>query len=139
MFLPCRYYQTSRLSEKSDVYSFGIVLLEMITNQPVIDQTREESHIAQWARFELNRGDITKLMDPNLHEDYDSRSAWKALELAMSCTNPSSSRRPDMSQVVVELKECLVSENSRGYMNMGSQSSVEVSVNFDTEMFPMAR
>ena len=85
----CRYYQKHWLTEKSDVYSFGIVLLEIITGQPVIDQSRERSHIAQWVGFELNRGDITRIIDPNLHRDYESRSVWRALELGMSCVNPS--------------------------------------------------
>lgn len=141
MFLPCRYYRTSRLGEKSDVYSFGIVLLEMITNQPVIDQSREKSHITQWVGFELNQGDITKIMDPNLHEYYESHSVWRALELAMSCVNPSSANRPNMSQIASELKECLMSEKSRGNMSKGmdSQRSAEVSLSFGTRMFPSAR
>ncbi|XP_013716682.2 probable LRR receptor-like serine/threonine-protein kinase PAM74 [Brassica napus] len=138
-YLDPEYYHTSRLGEKSDVYSFGIVLLEMITNQPVIDQSRQRSHIAQWVGFELNRGDITSIIDPNLHRDYESRSVWRALELAMSCVNPSSLNRPNMSQVANELKECLASENSRRNMNMDSQSSPEVSISFDTGMFPRAR
>ena len=123
------------------MYSFGIVLLEMITNEPVIDQARAKTHITEWVGFELNSGDSSSIMDPNLHGDYDSRSAWRALELAMSCANPSSTRRPSMSQVVIELKECLVSENSRRNMRRGmeSQSSAEVNIIFDTGMFPMAR
>ncbi|KAL0750815.1 hypothetical protein Bca101_032818 [Brassica carinata] len=139
ILIQSKYYHTSRLGEKSDVYSFGIVLLEMITNQPVIDQSRERSHIAQWVGFELNRGDITRIIDPNLHRDYESRSVWRVLELAMSCVNPSSLNRPNMSEVANELKECLASEKSRRNMNMDSQSSPEVSISFDTGMFPRAR
>ncbi|CAH8297373.1 unnamed protein product [Eruca vesicaria subsp. sativa] len=141
-YLDPEYYQTNRLTEKSDVYSFGIVLLEMITNQPVIDQSREKSHIIEWVGFEVTSGDIRSIMDPNLQEDYDSDSAWRIFDLAMSCVNPSSKRRPSMSQVVVELKECLASEKSRRNMNRGrkdSHSSAEVTVLLDTEMFPVAR
>jgi serine/threonine protein kinase len=138
-YLDPEYYQTTRLGEKSDVYSFGIVLLEIITNQPVIDQSRSKSHISQWVGFELTRGDITKIMDPNLNGDYESRSVWRVLELAMSCANPSSVNRPNMSQVANELKECLVSENLRENMNMDSQNSLKVSMSFDTELFPRAR
>ncbi|KAG2297305.1 hypothetical protein Bca52824_043974 [Brassica carinata] len=113
-YLDPEYYRTSRLTEKSDVYSFGIVLLETITNEPV--------------GFELHSGEISSIMDPNLYGDYDSRSAWRALELAMSCANPSSTKRPSMSQLVVDLKECLLSENSRRSVSRGmdSQTSSEV-------------
>ncbi|KAF2567950.1 hypothetical protein F2Q68_00026112 [Brassica cretica] len=112
-FLDPKYYQTHRLSEKSDVYSFGIVLLEIITNQLVIDQTREKPHIAEWVRFLLTSGDIESVMDPNLKGDYGSDSAWKVLELAMSCSRLSSAERPNMAQVVHELNECLMYEKSR--------------------------
>ncbi|KAL0735187.1 hypothetical protein Bca4012_011397 [Brassica carinata] len=141
-YLDPEYYRTNRLTEKSDVYSFGIVLLEMITNQPVIDQSREKSHITQWVEFEVNSGDIRSILDPNLQEDYDADSAWRILDLAMTCANPSSTRRPSMSQVVVELKECLASEKSRRNMRRGkmdSHSSAEVSLLVDTGMFPVAR
>ncbi|KFK27494.1 hypothetical protein AALP_AA8G390100 [Arabis alpina] len=130
-YLDPEYYRTSRLTEKSDVYSFGIVLLEMITNVPVIDQARAKTYITEWVGFELNSGDISSFIDPNLHGDYDSNSAWRALELAMSCANPCSTRRPSMSQVVAELKECLLSTDSH--------SSAEVNMSIDTGMFPTPR
>ncbi|KFK27501.1 hypothetical protein AALP_AA8G391000 [Arabis alpina] len=136
-YLDPEYYQTSRLGEKSDVYSFGIVLLEMITNQPVNNRNRRNSHITQWVGSALRGGDIAKIMDPKLNGDYDSRSAWRALELAVSCVDPTSVKRPTMSQVIIELKECIVSENSR--RNMSSLSSPEVSMAFDSGMVPKAR
>uniref|UniRef100_M4DUV7 Protein kinase domain-containing protein n=1 Tax=Brassica campestris TaxID=3711 RepID=M4DUV7_BRACM len=129
---------SGRLSEKSDVYSFGIVLLEMITNQPVINQTSEILHITQWVGFKISRGDIIEIMDPNLGKDYDSNSAWRALELALSCANPSSSKRPSMSQVIQELKECIVCENSRVNDNQGLESQA-MSIGLDSSMDPMAR
>ncbi|KAF8094102.1 hypothetical protein N665_0370s0037 [Sinapis alba] len=123
-YLDPEYYQTNWLNEKSDVYSFGIVLLEIITNQPVINQNREKPYIAEWVGLMLTKGDIQNIMDPKLFGDYDSGSVWRAVELAMSCLNPSSARRPAMSQVVTELNECLANENSRGgtSQNMNSQS-----------------
>ena len=59
-----RYYRTNILSAKSDIYSFGIVLLEIITNQPVIDKTRERTHINEWAVLMLTKGDIRNIIDP---------------------------------------------------------------------------
>ncbi|VVA98885.1 unnamed protein product [Arabis nemorensis] len=140
-YLDPEYYRTNWLNEKSDVYSFGIVLLEIITNQPVINQNREKPHIAEWVGVMLTKGDITNIMDPKLYGDYDSGSVWRAVELAMSCLNPSSARRPTMSQVIIELNECLTYENSRGgtSQNMNSQSSIEMSMNFDIETIPIAR
>ncbi|KAL0797469.1 hypothetical protein Bca101_052643 [Brassica carinata] len=106
-YLDPEYYQKNWLTEKSDVYSFGIVLLEIITGQPVIEQSREKSYIVEWAKSMLANGDIDSIMDPNLHRGYDTSSSWKALELAMSCINPSSTERPNMTRVAHELNECL--------------------------------
>ncbi|CAG7898020.1 unnamed protein product [Brassica rapa] len=99
-YLDPEYYRTNWLTEKSDVFSFGVVLLEIITSQPVIDHTREKSHIGEWVGFRLTNGDIKNIVDPSLIGDYDSSSVWKALELAMSCVSPSSSGRPNMSQML---------------------------------------
>ncbi|XP_010545649.1 PREDICTED: probable LRR receptor-like serine/threonine-protein kinase At1g51820 isoform X2 [Tarenaya hassleriana] len=140
-YLDPEYYRTNWLTEKSDVYSFGIVLLEIITNRPVIDQTREKPHITEWVGLMLTRGDIGNIMDPKLYGDYDRNSVWKVVELGMSCVNPSSSRRPNMSQVVIELNECLASEKSRVGTSgeMDSKSSIEVSMTYATELSPKAR
>ncbi|CAL9226199.1 unnamed protein product [Arabidopsis halleri] len=63
-YLDPEYYRTNWLTEKSDVFSFGVVLLEIITSQPVIDQTREKSHIREWVGFKLTNGDIKNIVDP---------------------------------------------------------------------------
>ncbi|CAN6812286.1 unnamed protein product [Brassica oleracea] len=137
-YLDPEYNHSGRLGEKSDVYSFGIVLLEMITNQPVISQTSENSHITKWVSSKLNCGDIIEIMDPNLRKDYDSNSAWRAVELAMSCANPSYSKRPSMSQVINELKECIMCENSRLSNNQGLESRA-INIGLDSSVVPKAR
>ncbi|XP_023638271.1 probable LRR receptor-like serine/threonine-protein kinase MEE39 isoform X2 [Capsella rubella] len=144
-YLDPEYYLTSELSEKSDVYSFGILLLEIITNQRVIDQTRENPNIAEWVTFVIKKGDTSQIVDPKLHGNYDTRSVWRALEVAMSCANPSSAKRPNMSQVIINLKECLASENARISRNQNMESShssvdLNVTVTFDNDdVKPKAR
>ncbi|CAN7110839.1 unnamed protein product [Brassica rapa subsp. narinosa] len=143
-YLDPEYYLTSELSEKSDIYSFGILLLEIITNQRVIDQTRKKPNIAEWVTYVIKKGDTSKIVDPKLQGNYEPRSVWRALEVAMSCANPSSAKRPNMSQVIIKLKECLESENARINTNQDTNSphsSVElrVTATFDSDMYPKAR
>ena len=136
-----RYYRTNWLSEKSDVYSFGVVLLEIVTNQPVIDKTREGPHINEWVGFMLTKGDIRSIVDPKLMGDYDTNGAWKIVELALGCVNPSSNQRPTMAQVVMELNECVALEIARrqGSQEMYAVGSVDNSLTSASEFAPGAR
>lgn len=70
-----------------------------------------------------------------------SRSVWRALELAMSCANYSSEKRPNMSQVVIDLKECIASENSMKIKSneIDSHDSLELSSSLEDEVVPSAR
>ncbi|XP_018515540.2 probable LRR receptor-like serine/threonine-protein kinase At1g51860 isoform X1 [Brassica rapa] len=137
-YLDPEYYRTNWLSEKSDVYSFGVVLLEIVTNQPVIDKTRERPHINEWVGFMLTKGDIRSIIDPKLMGDYDTNGAWKIVELAMACVNPSSNQRPKMAHVVMELNECVALEIARrqGSQEMYSNNSLDYSL---SEFAPGAR
>jgi serine/threonine protein kinase len=125
---------------KSDVYSFGVVLLEIISGQDVIDLSRENCNIVEWTSFILENGDIESIVDPNLHQDYDTSSAWKVVELAMSCVNRTSKERPNMSQVVHVLNECLETcEKWRKSQEVDLSSPLELSIVVDTEINPKAR
>ncbi|PQM33859.1 putative LRR receptor-like serine/threonine-protein kinase [Prunus yedoensis var. nudiflora] len=104
---------SNRLNEKSDVYSFGVVLLEIITSRPVITRTHERIHISQWVGFMLANGDINSIVDPRLEANFNTNSVWKAVEIAMACVSLNAIKRPSMSQVVVDLKECLATEYAR--------------------------
>ena len=108
-YLDPEYYNTSWLSEKSDVYSFGVVLLELITGQPpAVPVTGTESiHIAHWVRQKLSMGNIESIVDPRMGGEYDVNSVWKVAELALQCKEWPSRERPTMTDVVVELKECM--------------------------------
>ncbi|CAL4898566.1 unnamed protein product [Urochloa decumbens] len=113
-YLDPEYYNTSQLSEKSDVYSFGVVLLELITGQPssVPVSNSESIHVAQWVRQKLSEGDITGIADPRMGFEYEVNSVWKVTELALQCKEQPSRKRPTMTDIVLELKECLELEVS---------------------------
>ncbi|CAA0287722.1 unnamed protein product [Arabidopsis thaliana] len=140
-YLDPEYYRTNWLSEKSDVYSFGVVLLEIVTNQPVTDKTRERTHINEWVGSMLTKGDIKSILDPKLMGDYDTNGAWKIVELALACVNPSSNRRPTMAHVVTELNECVALENARrqGSEEMHTSGYVDFSRSSASEFSPGAR
>ena len=118
----CRYQSTGNLNKQSDVYSFGIVLLELITGQPAI-KNPGRIHIVGWVSPMIERGDIQSIVDPRLQGDFNTNSAWKALEIALACVASTGMQRPDMSHVLADLKECLgIEVASRRIPSVGSHS-----------------
>ncbi|GLJ45694.1 hypothetical protein SUGI_0961730 [Cryptomeria japonica] len=113
-YIDPEYYILHRLTEKSDVYSFGVILLEIISGQhPVVLESSdgEAAHITSWTREFMLRGDIESIADPAMEKKYKIEGLWKLAELAMACCSNHSVQRPTMSEVVVELKESMVSSS----------------------------
>ncbi|XP_072059940.1 LRR receptor-like serine/threonine-protein kinase IOS1 isoform X3 [Arachis hypogaea] len=143
-YLDPEYTTSNRLTEKSDVYSFGVVLLRIITGQAVII-VREDMihHISQRVNSMVAEGDITKVVDSRLQGDFDSNSAWRAVEIAMASVSTISMERPYMSDIVKELKECLAAELAREHNSCDLQNKDlfgQVSLNLiSTDITPLAR
>ncbi|XP_062087601.1 putative leucine-rich repeat receptor-like serine/threonine-protein kinase At2g19230 [Humulus lupulus] len=139
-YIDPEYLVSNRLTEKSDVFSFGVVLLEMITGRQAISKNNGKEHIIEWAKFCLAEGDIKCIMDPRLEEDFDKNSAWKAAELAMTCASHTSTKRPNMSLIVPELKQCLAMQMARTNNTSNVIESIELvenmHVNTDSGPFP---
>ena len=113
LLLYFRYSSSYQLSAKSDVYSFGVVVFELMTGKPPIVATgNHATGLAQWARQQLNNGNIEDVIDPKLTRGYDINSVWKAADVALRCTEHESRRRPTMADVVMELKESFALESA---------------------------
>ncbi|XP_022777203.1 LOW QUALITY PROTEIN: probable LRR receptor-like serine/threonine-protein kinase At1g05700 [Durio zibethinus] len=146
-YIDPEFQVSGNLNKKSDVYSFGIILVELITGKPAIIRSHERSiHILQWLSPIVQKGDIRSIIDPRLQGEFDVNAAWKMVEIAMSCAQPTSIQRPDISYVLTELKECMAIEmalerTQRMQNNMTtSGKSVEMSIaNVDSDMVPIAR
>ena len=60
-----------------------------MSGQKAINVTSEGTcHISDWVNPKLENGDIQAIVDPRLEGKYSSASAWKFLEIAMSCIAP---------------------------------------------------
>ncbi|URE32345.1 receptor-like protein kinase [Musa troglodytarum] len=106
-YLDPEYYTRNQLSQKSDVYSFGVVLLELITGQPPVVNDPENTHLVEWVRRRLAKGNIEDVVDPSVRQENAVNSAWKVTNVALACAAHASSKRPTMSDVVMQLKESL--------------------------------
>ncbi|XP_074569541.1 putative leucine-rich repeat receptor-like serine/threonine-protein kinase At2g19230 [Curcuma longa] len=122
-YLDPEYCNNNQLSRKSDVYSFGVVLLELITGKSPIFSDPEGVHIVQWVKEKLANGNIEDVIDTSLCEEGVLNSAWKAANAALASTADTSNRRPTMTEVVMELKECLAMCTNGDKMLLKSGSS----------------
>jgi serine/threonine protein kinase len=126
-----RFQRTGNTNKKNDIYSFGIILFELITGRKALERASGENlHILQWVLPTVKRGDIQNVVDPRLQGEFSINSAWKAVEIAMSCTSPNVDERPDMSQILVELKECLSLDMIQ--RNCGSTRAIDELVSLAT-------
>ncbi|OWM76541.1 senescence-induced receptor-like serine/threonine-protein kinase [Punica granatum] len=146
-YLDPEYQSSGSLNRKSDVYSFGVILFELITGHPAMIRSASSSiHILQWVTPIIERGDIHSIVDPRLDGKFSVNSAWKMVEIAMSCVPSTAVQRPDISRVLTELKECwaieMASERSQV---MGSSKSRSMgpfqmtSVEVGCDSLPVAR
>ncbi|XP_065626605.1 putative leucine-rich repeat receptor-like serine/threonine-protein kinase At2g19230, partial [Quercus suber] len=114
-YLNPEFLTSGNFNKKTDIYSYGIVLFELITGRPAIIRGPEENtHIVDWVHPIIESGDIRNIIDPRLHGQFDINSAWKAVEIAVSCIAPVTIQMSDMSEVCAELKECLALEMAYG-------------------------
>ncbi|PWA59735.1 Concanavalin A-like lectin/glucanase, subgroup [Artemisia annua] len=76
----------------------------------------ENIHIVRWVNSVLKDENVEDFVDPRLLGDFDTNSAWKAVELAMACVDHTPNNRPTMNEVVMRLNDCLVKERARKEM-----------------------
>jgi hypothetical protein len=79
--------------------------------------------VIQQVNQKLSGGDIRSIVDSRMNGQYDINSIWKVTELARKCTAHTSSERPNMTGVVMELKESLDLEISTEEMRNGSSTN----------------
>ncbi|XLS70160.1 hypothetical protein HN51_027025 [Arachis hypogaea] len=112
-YIDPEFQRVGCLNKKSDIYSTGIILLELISGRPAISREAkgEAIHILEWVRPIFESGDdddIQNIVDSRLLQgEFNVDSARKVVQIAVSCASPTAAERPDINQVLVELKECL--------------------------------
>ncbi|CAN1301895.1 Probable LRR receptor-like serine/threonine-protein kinase At5g48740, partial [Linum perenne] len=105
-YLDPEYYSTQQLTEKSDIYSFGVVLLELICGREPLRHTGtpDSFNLVLWAKPYLQAGTL-EIVDEKVKESFDVESMRKAAMVAVRCVDRDATERPNIGQVLAELKE----------------------------------
>ncbi|KAL8250811.1 hypothetical protein R6Q59_034504 [Mikania micrantha] len=117
---------TGEVTKESDVYSFGIVLLELLTGKKPVMFTQDED-IVKWVKRQLQRGQVSELLEPGLLELDPESSEWEefllGVKVGLLCTAPDPHDRPMMSDIVFMLEGCRVGPDIPSSADPTSQPS----------------
>ncbi|KAL9454430.1 hypothetical protein AB3S75_009927 [Citrus x aurantiifolia] len=100
------YATTGKLTAKSDIFSFGVVLLELITGRPAMDDSQgHERMLVDWVRPRIkDRKNIPQFADPLLNGQFPESMFRRALNVSCMCVQENPSVRPSISDVVLALE-----------------------------------
>lgn len=117
-----------------------MILLQLITGRPPIRrEIGNLCYLIPWVRSKFECGDIHGIIDPRLGGEFHVPSAWKIVEIAMSCIVPDSKERPDIVILFQELNECLYLEMNHAKSNSLSSYPSNRNAQFDSVTSPSAR
>ncbi|XP_059791683.1 interleukin-1 receptor-associated kinase 4 isoform X2 [Balaenoptera ricei] len=97
------------ITAKSDIYSFGVVLLEIITGLPAVDEHREPQLLLDIKEeIEDEEKTIEDYIDTKMN-DIDSTSIETMYSVASQCLHEKKNKRPDIKKVQQLLQEMTAS------------------------------
>ncbi|CAI5527217.1 unnamed protein product [Closterium sp. Naga37s-1] len=101
-YLAPEYLSHGAVSTATDVFAFGVVLLELLSGQPPVDDSRPRGMqcLVQWARPLIEAGRLHEVADPALQGGYHPHQFALLARTALLCTHKDPSQRPSMLQVL---------------------------------------
>ncbi|KAL9454504.1 hypothetical protein AB3S75_009991 [Citrus x aurantiifolia] len=112
IFLASEVKEFRRFSEKSDVYSFGVFLLELVSGREASSSLSPDSSqdLVELVQNSRDFSNLLKILDERLWSTFTNEGMEEFIQLIVRCLDPSSERRPSMSDVVTELDRTLDKE-----------------------------
>ncbi|KAF7804078.1 leucine-rich repeat receptor-like tyrosine-protein kinase PXC3 [Senna tora] len=108
-YIPPEYAYTMQVTAPGNVYSYGVVLLEILTSRPPVDEDFDEGvDLVKWVHSAPVRGETPEqILDARLST---VSFGWRkemlaALKVALLCTDSTPAKRPKMKKVVEMLQE----------------------------------
>ncbi|OIT03123.1 PREDICTED: probable receptor-like protein kinase At2g23200 [Nicotiana attenuata] len=113
-YLDPDYIRCMQLTQKSDVYSFGVVLLEVLCARPAVNTQlpRDQVNLAEWGLSWQRENQLEKIIDPLLAGKIKPNSLRKFGETIEKCLQEYGTDRPNMVDVLWDLKYALQLQHS---------------------------
>ncbi|KAL2093873.1 hypothetical protein ACEWY4_011185 [Coilia grayii] len=93
------------ITPKSDIYSFGVVLLEIVSGLPPVDEERKPKFLMEVRdEIEDEEMELEDLIDKKI-ENVDFSSVAKVFGLACRCLHEKKVKRPGIAEVLQELSD----------------------------------
>lgn len=90
------YFTTGRVTRASDTYSFGVVLLEVLSGKPALDQ--------RLVREKIRNGKAKQIVHPSLKGEISQDCLKTFVEVAEKCAHPEPEKRMTMTRAVAQLE-----------------------------------
>ncbi|CAN4091559.1 unnamed protein product [Withania somnifera] len=128
-YLDPEYMKSMQLTQKSDVYSFGVVLLEVLCARPAVDALlpRNQINLAEWGLSWLKESQLEKIIDPFLAGKINPNSLRKFGETTKKCLQENGIDRPNMMDVLWDLKYALQLQHPAMPQESHEDSTTDVS------------
>jgi len=107
--------------------------------QAIVRAAGVNIHILEWVIPIVEEGAIQKVVDSKLKGGFNINSARKIVEIAKSCISPTLAERPDISQILAELKECLSLEMVQRHKERENDVIELSSLSFQSVTAPLPR
>ncbi|KAJ0703406.1 putative protein kinase RLK-Pelle-WAK family [Helianthus annuus] len=133
-YLDPEYFQSSQFTEKSDVYSFGVVLVELLTGERPISQSRcgEHKSLATHFMLAMEEGRAMSIFDAMVIKEGSTDELMIVASLAMRCLNLNGRYRPTMKEVAIELEAIRMSHIPSTVQNNTGPMVYEKNLSFTT-------
>ncbi|KAL1542001.1 non-specific serine/threonine protein kinase [Salvia divinorum] len=110
------YFTTGRLTTASDTYAFGVILLELLSGRPAVEEKLAENEVCMniWAQEKIRNGKADQIVASSLKGDISEDCLKTFVGVVKRCLHRDPKKRLTMTRVVAQLELALEQQERKG-------------------------